>query len=253
MTQAGRNPDSLPTSGDPSGPCLQCGRTSNFTVVRTWPMPTLQSSAPPPRGGPPVSRDVEVVTVLQCQGCERQSVVVEAEIGNQYGLKPVMFWPSDHLADLQQFAASIPQDVLEAYSEGSRCLAVESPNAAAAMFRTVLAQIIQDKGSTAAKAKRTLKEAITQMEQHGTMWSEFGDWANHIEHRERRGARRGIRSSDHGSSHRVRRTFHSREIINFLYVQPAMRAAARAATRRAAPQPGGGTAATGPATGSGQA
>lgn len=252
MTQAGRNPDSLPTSGDPSGPCLQCGRTSNFTVVKTWPMLTLQSQAPPPRGGPPVRRDVEVVTVLQCQGCERQSVVVEAEIGNQYGLKPVMFWPSDHLADLQQFAASIPQDVLEAYSEGSRCLAVESPNAAAAMFRTVLAQIIQDKGSTAAKAKRTLKEAITQMEQDGTMWSEFGDWANHIRDTGNAGAHGEAFDPLTMDQATDLRTF-TREIINFLYVQPAMRAAARAATRRAAPQPGGGTAATGPATGSGQA
>jgi Domain of unknown function (DUF4145) len=243
VSQPQRNPDTLPTSGDPSGPCLRCGRTSNFNVVNSWPMLTLRDMAPPPRGGRPVSRDVELVTVLQCQGCTRQSVVVEAEIGDQHGLKAVMWWPSDHVADVQSFAATVPSDVLEAYSEGSRCLAVQAPNAAAAMFRTTIAQIIWDKGSAEAQAKlqnSTLNNAIIQMEQDGTMWSEFGDWAHHIRATGNAGAHGEAFDPLDMEQATELQTF-IKHIIEFLYVQPARRAAARAATRRAAP-PDGGTA-----------
>jgi len=165
--------------------------------------------------------------------------VVEAEINNQYGLKPVMWWPSDHVADVQSFADAVPSGVLEAFSEGSRCLAVQAPNAAAAMFRTTIAQIILDKGSDEAQAKlrnSTLNAAIIQMEEDGTMWSEFGDWAHHIRHTGNAGA--------HGEAYHPLdveqaaelQTF-IQQIIEFLYVQPARRAAARAATRRTAPRP----------------
>lgn len=239
-----QNPDTLPTSGDPCGPCPRCGRTSNFNVVQSWAMATLHGRTPPqPGGSRPVSRDVELVTVLQCQGCNRQSVVVEAEINDQYGLKPVMWWPSEHVANVRSFATVVPSDVLEAYSEGLRCLAVDAPNAAAAMFRTTIAQIIQDKGSDAARNKlrtSTLNSAIIQMEADGTMWSEFGDWAHHIRHTGNAGAH-GEAFEPLDMEQATELQAFIQQIIEFLYVQPARRAAARAATRRAAPQPGGET------------
>ncbi|WP_245830303.1 DUF4145 domain-containing protein [Mycobacterium numidiamassiliense] len=198
--------------------------------MNSWAMLTLTNVSP----SRPVSRPAELVTVLQCQGCTRQSVVVEAEIGDQYGLKAVMWWPSDDIADVQSFAATVPSDVLEAYSEGSRCLAVQAPNAAAAMFRTTIAQIVQDKGSDDAKAKPTLNAAIIQMEQDGTMWSEFGDWAHHIRHTGNAGAHGEAFDPLDMEQATDLQTF-IQHIIEFLYVQPARRAAARAATRRAAP------------------
>jgi hypothetical protein len=171
-TSGDRNPDTLPNKGDPSGKCRRCGRVSNFAVIRSE---VLRNGAIGRTAGP-----VEWATVLECHGCHEKSVVVDVvdsfEGSGGFTSHGEMWWPTGHLDDLEQ-VSGVPRDIVTAYSEGVRCLAVQAPNAAVAMFRTVIAQIVENKGSAAAKAKRNLFDRIEQMVQEKTLWNDFGDWA----------------------------------------------------------------------------
>lgn len=174
--------------------------------------------------------------MLRCMGCQGTSVVIEAEIGDQYGMKPVQYYPTDHLADVHT-GAGVPAEIINAYSEGARCLSVQSPNAAAAMFRTSLAQIVQDKGSVDAKKQKTLNLAIKQMVTDRTLWEDFGDWADHIRDTGNAGAH-GEAFDPVSMDQATDLKKFARELINFLYEQPARRAAATPVTKKnAAPPP----------------
>ncbi|WP_418606323.1 DUF4145 domain-containing protein [Georgenia sp. SUBG003] len=83
---------------------------------------------------------------------------------------------------------SVPAPVVKAYDEGVRCLSIQVPNAAAAMLRSALAQVVQDKGSEAARDKKTLNDAIKQMVSEQTLPPVFKDWAEHIKNMGNAGA-----------------------------------------------------------------
>jgi hypothetical protein len=248
-TSGAPNPDTLPNKSDPWGKCPRCGRVAHFTVVRSE---GLRQGMIGSTGG-----DIELATVLECHGCHGKSLVVDVVDSFHVGgvtCHGVMWWPTDHLGDLQQ-VAGVPKDIVTAYSEGVRCLAVQAPNAAVAMFRTVIAQIVADKGSAVAKAKRTLFERIEQMVQEKTLWDDFGDWAHHVRDTGNAGAH-GEKFDPVTIDQATELQTFIREMLNFLYEQPARRAAARPATKKANPAACGGTApagASGTPPGSGQA
>lgn len=223
------NPDTLPTRQDLSGKCPRCGRVSNFTMANHEPLGV--------RGTAPQVRATSQVTVIECMGCHGKSVVIEAEIGDQHGLRGVLWWPTDRLGDLER-VAGVPAEIVDAYSEGVRCLSVRAPNAASAMFRTTIAQIVEDKGSAAAKAKDKLHERIIQMVQDKTLWDDFGDWAHHVRHTGNAGAH-GEKFDPVTMDQATELKKFIREMINFLYEQPARRAAARPVTKKANPSGGG--------------
>lgn len=234
------DPDTLPTRADPHGPCPRCGRAANFEVVSRVDLRrgfTGNFGISAESGGRTVPNEsvVEQLTVLKCMGCQRNLVVVEAEISNPSGLEGVLWWPMENIVDLEQ-RAGVPHDVVAAYSEGVRCLSVKAPNAAAAMFRTTIAQIIQNKGSEAAKAKRNLNDAIDQMDDDKTMWPGFADWAHHVRDTGNAGAHTEKFNPLTMEQAEDLRAF-VREIVNFLYVQPARRAAAKPATKKGAAAP----------------
>jgi hypothetical protein len=244
------NPDTLPNKSDPSGKCPRCGRVANFDTVRSEAL----------RGGSigNTHGTTEWVTVLACHGCHEKSVVVDVahslhDASRGFAYHGVMWWPTDHLGDLEQ-VAGVPQDIVTAYSEGVRCLAVQAPNAAVAMFRTVLAHIVEDKGSPAAKATGSLFGRIEQMVQDRTLWDDFGDWAHHVRDTGNAGAH-GEKFDPVAMDQATDLQKFIRAMLDFLYVQPARRAAARAATKRANPPTSGGTTppgASGTSPGSGQ-
>jgi hypothetical protein len=242
------DPDRLPTFEDMSGKCPRCGALSNFSLANHQPLRVLNFMSPPgPGGSHPQSRTVEQVTVLECMGCKKMSVVIEAEIGDQYGpvpaeLKGVLWWPADHLADLER-VAGVPPEIVAAYSEGVRCLSVQAPNAAAAMIRTTIAQIVQNKGSEAAKKKNTLNEAIKQMVADRALWEDFGGWADHVRLTGNAGAH-GEKFDPITMEQAAELKKFIREIINFLYEQPARRAAAKPVTKQVA-SPAAGSSASG--------
>lgn len=229
-----RDPDTLPTYDDLSGRCSRCGRVSNFKVVRNEP-PHIEDNPHQPTplysGGDPTVRPwtvIEQATVSECMGCNERSVVIEATVEDQ--LIGVLGWPTEHLADLEP-GTSVPQDVIDAYSEGVRCLGVRAPNAAAAMFRTTIAHIVMDKGSAAAGAARDLNAKINQMAHDGALWNDFGDAAHYI--------RKVGNAGAHGEAFDPLTMEQAtdlqrfiRALIDFIYVQPFKLASTLAPTRR---------------------
>lgn len=230
MTEPNRNPDTLPTKRDPSGQCPRCGRVSNFDVASS---DSLLERIAMNTGRP---HAVETVAVLQCHGCGGRSVVVEAQKGQHW--HGLLWWPTPGLE--HQMAPGIPEKVAEAYLEGMRCIAVQAPNAAVAMFRTVIAQIVENKGSEAAKAKPNLFQRIEQMVTDRTLWEDFGVWAHHVRDTGNAGAHGEKFDPVTVEQAQALQTFIG-EMINFLYTQPARRAAAlgptKAAAEPAAPPP----------------
>lgn len=214
-----RNPDTLPTSLDPSGKCGRCGRVAQFTQVLTQILRRQISFA--------ARRVVERAVILECQGCKESTVVIEALDGG--AATGLYWWPMpgfDVPAD-----AGVPAEVADAYNEGSRCIAVEAPNAAVAMFRTAIAQVVAEKGSETAKAQRDLYSRIEKMAEEGALFRNFGDWAHHI--------RKVGNAGAHGEAFEPVTTDDATELqrfvgqlIDFLYVQPARLAAAMGPVRR---------------------
>lgn len=192
-------------------------------------------------GESPNIRATEQVTVFECMGCDECSLVVEIEPPGRTGLSGVLWWPTENLGDLERITG-VSSGIVEAYSEGVRCLAVRAPHAAVAMFRTAIAEIVEDKGSPAAKSEKDLFKRIEQMVQDKTLWDTFGDWAHHIRSTGNAGAhpeKFDPVTMDQASD--LQRFV--RELLNFLYEQPARLAAAKPATKKASPPVAGGQAA----------
>jgi hypothetical protein len=141
-TEAPRSdPDRLPDSTDPNGPCPRCGRIANFTACGVAEV-TFRKS-----GGFVQHRDGSVqppasqrVAILECSGCHDRILVVEDELvggirgGNagQISWEGVYWWPTP---GAQSLGAEVPANVADAYAEGVRCLSAGSPNGAVAMFQ----------------------------------------------------------------------------------------------------------------------
>jgi hypothetical protein len=75
-----RDPDRLPDSSDPSGPCPRCGRPSNFVLRETTPV-TYKTDMYADRGpgvDPPVVD--QQLAVMECAYCQQNIVVIEDEL-----------------------------------------------------------------------------------------------------------------------------------------------------------------------------
>ena len=128
----------------------------------------------------------------------------------------------------------MPADIAAAFEEGVRCAAVEAPNAAVAMFRNAIAQIVQDKGSAAARSKPTLNAAIEQMAADKTLAEAFTSWAHHIRKIGNAGAHQ--ESFEHIPIEQAReiQEFVS-HLIDTLYIHPAKLARAMPAVKSQRP------------------
>ncbi len=220
-----RNPDTLPDSSDPSGPCPRCGRVSNFNQEGThWLILGEFDRSHAQVGRQPL----EQVKTLYCQGCGDGTVVIERRPDTSSQFSGVFWWP---LPGVGVSDPSVPTAVAETFDEGVRCLAANAPNGAAAMLRAALAQIVQDRGSAEAKKKGQLKASIKQMVADGDLWPAFGEWADHIREMGNAGAHPeayGAVSKDEASD--LQRLV--RQLIEILYIQPAQIAKARAGRGR---------------------
>lgn len=176
-------------------------------------------------GGTVTRAPLEQAVQLVCRGCHEGTVVIEMRARPENPWSPVFWWPTPGAGTLDD---SIPDNVRKAFDEGVRCLSIQVPNAAAAMLRSALAQIVQDKGSDAARTKRSLKEAVKQMVSDGTLWPTFGDWADHIREIGNAGAHPEIFGEvSQGEADDLQRLV--RQLLEILYVQPASIERARAA------------------------
>jgi Domain of unknown function (DUF4145) len=183
--QPARDPDALPDSTDPSGPCPRCGRVSNFAVARTFPIGFRKDVFTMEQGGERMPVSDQQVSVLQCSGCRDCIVVIEESYvgGIRHGNSGLQTWRGVHWWPTPgggSFDPAVPEAIAAAFDEAVRCLSAGAPNGAAALFRNALALIVADKGSEAAKSKRDLSEKIRQMIRDGGTLGALGDWAEHV-------------------------------------------------------------------------
>lgn len=89
----------------------------------------------------------------------------------------VYWWPTPGSGNLSD---AVPSKVADAYREGVRCLGAGAPNGAVAMLRTAMTWIVDDKGSSEAKAKSDLKEKVKQMVADGGLTATLGKWVDHV-------------------------------------------------------------------------
>jgi hypothetical protein len=170
------DPDRLPTSDDRRGRCPRCGHLSNFSEAKKQAIvlgPPMAVS-----GHQPV---LELMTVLNCLGCYRSTVVIERNLDPEGEGPPryegIHWWPTPGASDLDP---GVPEAVGSAFSEGMRALSANCPRAAAVMFRGMLATVVHDKGSDAAKAAPNLHQQLKAMDQEGTLHPSLVEWATEI-------------------------------------------------------------------------
>jgi hypothetical protein len=181
--------DLPPDSTHPYGPCSRCGRQSNFTIIGSAPLTYDNGLFIEGRDGRRERVWDEQISILQCQGCSQNMVVVEDQYvggrrkrdgstgGGAVQWVGTFWWPPPGIT---QSAAEIPVPVVEAISEGTRCLLVRSPRAAVVMFRGALGQIVTDLGSEEAKGKRTLAGQLKQMAVDGKLDKNLAEWADTV-------------------------------------------------------------------------
>jgi hypothetical protein len=185
------DPERLPDSNDPSGPCVRCGRTSNFEVLGNLPVTFDGGWAEPPSGRPYPTFN-EQVSALRCYGCKQVTVVVEEEWvgerrsaeGRKHGgtisWRGIHWWPTPGSAHLDE---AIPETIRSALSEGVRCLSAGAPRAAATMFRRTLEAVVRDCGSDVAVKKlddENLAAALGKMADERTLDRSLADWAKEL-------------------------------------------------------------------------
>jgi hypothetical protein len=174
--RTGRDPDRLPDSEDPSGPCPRCGRPSNFTVVGqsnvTWDDQLFMGSHNVQNRLP-----LERLSVLMCDYCMQGVVVIEKRSAAMVEWVGIHWWPTPGGGS---FGSEVSVPVAAAFGEGVRCLSAAAPNGAVAMFRTALTNMVAEFGSPAALAKGDLKDKIAQMVRDGGPLGALGDWATHV-------------------------------------------------------------------------
>jgi hypothetical protein len=183
-----RDPDRLPDSTDPSGPCPRCGRVSNFGVAGSTPV-TFGNTAIQHPDGRTERNHIEQATVLECAGCHQRLVVVEEQLVG--GISPrlssrlsgsitwrgIHWWPSPGAGTLDP---DVSGNVASAFDEGMRALSASCPRAAVVMFRGMLAEVVADKGSSAAQQAKTLYDQLKAMEREGTLHPSLVQWAAEI-------------------------------------------------------------------------
>jgi hypothetical protein len=160
------DPTTLPTPGDPTGPCPWCGLVSNFEVTSNG---TLSWKSSPHMGGY-ADRSLSTLT---CSGCKKGTAVVTAN-DSRVGL---MWFPAPGMGILDN---QVNAGVASCYDEGMRCFSIGANRAAAVMFRSALSLFVKDKGNETAKGERHLKNALKHMKEDHSLHPSLAEWADHL-------------------------------------------------------------------------
>jgi len=180
--------DVLPDSTSPYGPCPRCGRLSNFTPQANGPVTYNDSGYVEGPGGGVQRLYDEQLSILECQGCRQNVVVIEEQYvggrrkrdGGNSGTvewRGIHWWPTPGMRPANP---DVPATVGDAIAEGTRCLAVQAPRAAAVMFRGAVGQIVTERGSANAQNKRDLYSQLKQMADDGDLIPTLAEWAHQI-------------------------------------------------------------------------
>lgn len=220
--------DALPDSTSPYGPCPRCGRLSNFTTKGSAPV-TYDGGSMAVGGMQQEPSYDEQLTVLQCQGCRQNVVVIEEQyVGGRrtrdggtrsgtYEWRGIHWWPTP---GMRPGNADVPAAVSEAVAEATRCLAVQAPRAAAVMFRGALGQIVVDRGSAEAQKKPNLARQLKQMADEHSLDETLAEWADHLRTLGNAGAHPNeLEPVTMDEAHELSRLMAA--LIDYLYVMPA--------------------------------
>ena len=93
------NPDSLPDSSDPNGPCPRCARIASFSVCGSAEVTFRKDgSYVTGRGGLPGRIATQQVSILECNGCRDRIVVIEDQLvgGQRNGRAGTVTWEGIH-------------------------------------------------------------------------------------------------------------------------------------------------------------
>lgn len=167
------DPDRLPDSTDPNGPCPRCGRVANFQSCGVADVTFKHGGYAMNPNGTRERLASQRVAILECSGCNDRIVVIEDELVGE----GVHWWPTP---GAQSLGPSVPSTVASAYGEGVRCISANAPNGAVAMLRAAMTWIVDDKGSEAAKGKKDLKDKVRQMVADGGLTATLGGWIDHV-------------------------------------------------------------------------
>jgi hypothetical protein len=160
-----RNPDTLPTMSDPSGPCPWCNNRSNFRFEGVTNLYLEYDT----EGALVDSRHMAPLT---CLGCERTCVVIVDKQG-----RGIHWYPAPGAGHLDP---AVDPPVAPCYDEGMRCLGIGANRAAAVMFRSALHLFVKDRGNEKAKEERFLKPALKQMKDDHSLPPSLWNWADHL-------------------------------------------------------------------------
>lgn len=180
------DPDSLPDSTDPNGPCPRCGRVAHFSAVGTADVTFRKDGIRAANRDGSFSRlSTQRASILECSGCGDRIVVIEDQLHDgsreaqtgRISWEGIHWWPTPGDGS---FGKEVPTKLAESYREGMRCLSAGAPNGAVAMFRTAMTWMVDDKGSPEAKAKGDLKDKVKQMVADGGLTATIGGWVDHV-------------------------------------------------------------------------
>lgn len=191
MGDYARNPDTLPDSLDPNGPCPRCGRIAAFTpagnVDLDWDTQTNVLDA----SGGHQRRGIERVSGLYCNGCERGVAVVEEEwtgdapsrdgmkTGGTITWRGIHWYPPPGSGAMDEAVSVIVQ---RAYDEAQRCMAARAFGASAVMLRRTIEAIVLDQGGpeTLAALTRNLASGLAALGAEGKLQGSLVEWAREI-------------------------------------------------------------------------
>jgi Domain of unknown function (DUF4145) len=205
----------MPTSLSPVGSCPRCGRHAHFTKIADHALSLDESG-----------NAIEQVVILRCAACNTSVVSIEycnkhADEGDEW--LGQHWWPMTGLAT---FGDGVPEPITSTFEEGIRAMAINAPRAAAVMFRATLAEIIEHKGSAAARSKDSLYEKLKQMSNDGTLHPSISEWAAEIRLLGNVGAHPEAQNAITNSESRELAQL-TRQLIEFMYEIPAKIARAR--------------------------
>jgi hypothetical protein len=233
-----RDPDRLPDSSDPSGPCPRCGRPSNFTPQGSAHVAYRYGSWAMGPDGRRERVPYPQLTVLQCGYCTQNTLVIEEELiggvrhgnGGTVAWRGIHWWPT--LGGSGTFGPAVPAPVTDAFSEGVRWLPANAPNGAAALFRNAPSVLVEDRDPT---LKGDLRGRVTKLIASGGLPQALGDWADHVRPTENAGVHpEKFGAVDIDEAQDLANLTH--DLIHNAYVIP-VQIAARQAARSSQPKP----------------
>lgn len=119
-----------------------------------------------PENGPP-SR----VSLVQCQTCTGQVVLVQEDYGNGWD-SPYRVWPAQH----RPLSVSVPAALRAEHEEARKCLDAQAYTAAVVMVRRTLEGVCQEKGVR----ERVLAKSLQKMEEQGFLDPRLRQWAEEL-------------------------------------------------------------------------